>query len=279
MKVAFIGVVRTAKSALEALKECGADVSVFTADIDQLLKTSGMDRSYYCELDGLKEWTAEDIKKVNPELIFCVGWSKILPQEILDICPCIGIHDSYLPDRRGGAPLNWALIDGLDKIGITMFYMNDGIDSGDIIEQRMIRIHTTDDANTLLDKIAFSSGLMVDHYFNMVKYGIITRTPQDHSKATYTRRRKPEDGEINWKNTTLQIHNFVRALTKPFPGAYCLLGKQNLVAYKMIVWETRLSGINPAAIKLKVGELRRIGDMFIAGTGDGVIDILKWEYV
>jgi len=175
--------------------------------------------------------TIDFIRGLSPDLILVVSWSQIIPKEVLDCAPlgCIGIHYSLLPARRGGAPLNWALIDGLTGSGITLFYYDEGVDTGDIIGQREFSITGDDTVKTLLDKIVLLAPDLLAEYLPRIKDGTAPRTKQREEEATYTKRRRPEDSEIPWDKLSDEgLYNFIRALVPPYPSAFTYLGNRKL---------------------------------------------------
>ena len=173
----------------------------------------------------------ELVRSLQPELVCVVSWSMIIPAEMLEIPikGCVGFHYSMLPKRRGGAPLNWAIIDGLSETGITLFYLNEGIDSGDIVAQRPFDIGVQDTVKDLLDKIVILAPDLLAEHIDDLESGTATRIPQDESEATVTRRRRPEDGEIDWSKPDKEIFDFVRALAPPYPNAFTTCGARHLI--------------------------------------------------
>ena len=175
--------------------------------------------------------TIESIRALQPDLILVVSWSQIIPKEVLDCAPlgCVGIHYSLLPARRGGAPLNWALIDGLTESGITLYYYEEGIDTGGIIGQRALPITRDDTVKTLLDKIILLAPDLLAEYLPRIKDGTAPRLKQREEEATYTKRRRPEDSEIPWDKLSDEgLYNFIRALVPPYPSAFIYLGSRKL---------------------------------------------------
>lgn len=142
----------------------------------------------YC-LD--REW----IEDLRPDIIFCIGYSDIVPREILDIPPmgCIGYHPTLLPKNRGRHPIVWALVGKWDKTGSTFFFMDEGVDSGDIISQREIKISKGETSKTLYHKIILTAGMQMIDFMGKLKNGEVIRIPQDHSQATYLRARTEEE--------------------------------------------------------------------------------------
>lgn len=250
MNAVFVGVVSIGLYCLQALLESDLPVSgIFTADKQKMTELSGMHHSYFSDFSGIaSRWgiplykqddissplNVETIRGLNPDIIFCIGWPQLVGKAILSIPRqgCIGIHPTLLPQRRGGAPVNWSLIDGLTESGVTLFYFEPGVDSGDIIAQKKLSIAFEDTAETLLEKITSAAVDLVTENAPHLARGTAPRTPQDDGKATYTRRRTPRDGLIDWRKTTLGVYNWIRALTLPFPGAFTTWQQK-----KVIIWE------------------------------------------
>lgn len=171
----------------------------------------------------LTEFGIKEILEVmKPDVIFVVSWRYKIDKELHSIPPqgCIVFHDSLLPEYRGFAPMNWAIINGERKTGVTMFYIADEIDSGDIIAQNAVFIEPEDDARTLNDKLTDVYIRMLEFHLPLIRDGKAFGMKQDHQLATYTCKRKPSDGLIDWNKSALQIHNLIRGLTYPYPGAY-----------------------------------------------------------
>jgi methionyl-tRNA formyltransferase len=178
------------------------------------------------------------IEKYLPQLCLVVGWYWILKKEVLDLVPSgwLGIHASLLPAYRGGAPLVWAIINGEKFSGVSLFYFDEGMDSGDIVAQKQFSISATDSIKNVLDKATENSiNLISENYLTLLE-GKTKRYAQDHTQATYFPMRTPEDGRINWNWENKYIYNFIRAQTHPYPGAYCFLPNQK----KMNVWKAEI---------------------------------------
>tara|TARA_B110000444_G_scaffold90697_1_gene85694 strand:- start:35080 stop:35880 length:801 start_codon:yes stop_codon:yes gene_type:complete len=162
------------------------------------------------------------IKDFKPDLIIVISWSQIISKKILNIptCGVITSHYSKLPLRRGGAPLFWAIKDNLKYLGISIYYMEAGIDDGDIIKQTTIKINTDDDATKLMSKIYKRYPKFYSKTLMQVVKKKSKRVPQNHKFATYTKTRKPEDGLINFDQNFNEISRFIMALCPPYPCAY-----------------------------------------------------------
>jgi len=213
------------------------------------------------------------IKKINPDFILVVGWYYIIPKEILNYPKygCAGLHASLLPKYRGGAPINWAIINGEKKTGITFFYFGEGVDSGDIIGQRAFKITLKDNCRTVYEKAIKSGIYLLKKYIPLIERNKAPRIKQDESKATYFPQRKPEDGLINWGQSALKIYNFIRAQTYPYPGAYTFYKKN-----KIIIWEAKISNFKSKEKGNKPGQILRISKKgILTSTLDGKVIITK----
>lgn len=292
MKTLFIGVISISWHSLKALLECEANVvGIFTADKQGMLKKTGMHPDYFSKFNDLAlEYKVplyelshvnapldiEQIKRLEPDIIFCIGWPQIVRKEILQIplYGCIGMHPTLLPKRRGGAPINWCLIDGLNKSGVTLFYLEEGLDSGDIIAQKEFEITFEDNAKTILNKVTDITVELIKEYYPLLEQGKAPRIPQDDTKATYTKRRRPEDGIIDWSRTSLSNYNWIRALTLPFPGAFTLWEGR-----KVIIWESELLEGYRLRFNAKPGEILDTFDKrgVIVASGDSCILIKTVE--
>lgn len=180
----------------------------------------------------------EDIKNLKPDFILVIGWYHKIPLKIRSIpsLGCAGLHASLLPKYRGGAPLVWALINGEKKSGVTFFYFDEEIDSGDIIAQQEFEINDDDNINTLISKAELASINLLKTNLPLIALGEANRIKQNEAEATYFPQRRPEDGEINWDWDTVKIKNFIKAQTKPYPGAYTIINNK-----KVIIWDADIS--------------------------------------
>lgn len=178
--------------------------------------------------------TRREIEDLNPDLCICPGWSQIINQSVLDIPKkgFIGFHSGKLPAERGGAPVNWSIIDGAEEIWITLFFYDTGVDSGDIISQKPVKVERRDDVSTIFEKLSITACNMLSENRENLKKGREIGRSQDISQATYRPRRKPEDGIIDWSQDSEEIYDWVRAQTKPYPGAYTFYDQNKLKIWK-----------------------------------------------
>jgi UDP-4-amino-4-deoxy-L-arabinose formyltransferase/UDP-glucuronic acid dehydrogenase (UDP-4-keto-hexauronic acid decarboxylating) len=180
----------------------------------------------------------ERIRQMQPDVIFSFYYRDLVKKPILDIPEhgCINLHGSLLPKLRGRAPINWALIKGEKETGATLHYMTEQADAGDIIGQFVIPIENDDTALTLHQKLTQGVGPLLDEYLPLIKSGKVNATPQDNSLATTVGRRGPEDGLIDWQQSSNDIRNLIRAVTHPFPGAFTYQRQS-----KVFIWKARIS--------------------------------------
>ncbi len=177
------------------------------------------------------------MEELNPDVAFVAGWRYRIPKEqySIPVKGTIVFHDSLLPKYRGFAPMNWAIINGEKQTGVTMFYIAEEVDSGDIIQQGRVRIGILDNAEILEKKIIEGYAMMLGATLPLIESGKVKSKPQVHSKATYTCKRIPDDGLIDWKQSTVRIYNLIRGLSYPYPNAFSYIGGR-----KVCIRETRL---------------------------------------
>ena len=177
----------------------------------------------------------EHIRAESPDAIFSFYYRRLLAPEITSAPPrgAINLHGSLLPRYRGRAPLNWALIHGEPETGVTLHHMIESPDAGDVIAQRKVAILPEDTAPTLHRKLVAAGAELLRETLPAIERGSAARTPQDPALATYGRRRRPEDGRIDWGRPAEEIHNLVRALTRPWPGAFTFAAGRRL-----FIWES-----------------------------------------
>ncbi|HIQ90538.1 MAG TPA: methionyl-tRNA formyltransferase [Candidatus Coprosoma intestinipullorum] len=175
----------------------------------------------------------QDINVLEPDLIITCAYGQILPLEMLQIprLGCINVHASLLPKLRGGAPIHHAIMDGFSKTGVTIMYMDKGMDTGDIISQREIPISNDDTAETLHDKLSVLGRDLLLETLPSILNGTNSRTSQDEAEATYGFNITREDEHIDFSKTKRQIVNKVRGLNS-WPGAYCILDDKILKVWK-----------------------------------------------
>ena len=175
-------------------------------------------------------------------MVVLVAFGQILPKAIIDYPPlkCLNIHASLLPKYRGAAPLNWQIIRGETKTGVTIMLMDEGMDSGDIILQEETELGATETFGELHDRLAQLGATLLIKSIEQMTNGTAKKKPQDASDATFAPRLTKETGKINWQNNVADIVNLIRGLS-PSPTAYTSLDGQSL---KIFTAETRPGNIN-----------------------------------
>lgn len=212
----------------------------------------------------------EDIRRLKPDLIFSFYYRRLLCPATLDIprLGAINLHGSLLPKYRGRAPLNWVLIHGETLTGVTLHYMDALADHGDIIAQRSVPIAIEDTALTLLGKLVGAARILLAESYPLIAAGRAPRTPQDHAAATTFGRRRPADGWIDWSRSAWEIYNLIRAVTRPFPGAFTCLGDRRVFLWRARPPRARSTPAPPGTI-LGVGE----DGVLEVATRDGILEV------
>jgi methionyl-tRNA formyltransferase len=167
------------------------------------------------------EETLDQLKSWAPDLIVTAAFGQILPKKVLELPPmgCINVHASLLPKYRGGAPIHQAIIDGEQETGVTIMYMVQALDAGDMLTQVKEPIEETDDVASMFEKLSHSGAILLRETIPRLIHGEITPIPQDSDQVTFSPNIKREDEEIDWKKDGKAIFNHIRGLC-PFPGAF-----------------------------------------------------------
>ena len=195
------------------------------------------------------------------------GYSRIVKKKFLEIPKygCINLHASLLPDYRGAAPLNWALINGEKNIGLSIYFVDDGIDTGPIISQEIIRVSIKDNIMNVLKKTLKIYPKILLQVCDDIENRTVIAKPQDREDGSYFTKRFPKDGRIDWESMTdFQVYNLIRALTHPYPGAFFYY-KGN----KVFVWEAKLEKRNYYGVSGRVAT-RRKGDIVVIAKNRGL---------
>jgi methionyl-tRNA formyltransferase len=181
--------------------------------------------------------TLNAIRKVEPELIFVVGWSELVHDPFIALARegVFGMHPTLLPRHRGRAPIPWAILTGLARTGVTLFEIVDATaDSGALVGQVEVEIASDETAMTLFGRLAEAHVELMQRFVPQLVARSAPRIPQDPSRASSWPKRSPADGIIDWETRAPYLYDWVRAQTRPYPGAFTFLGDE-----KVIVWEAR----------------------------------------
>ncbi|CEK35644.1 methionyl-tRNA formyltransferase,Methionyl-tRNA formyltransferase,methionyl-tRNA formyltransferase,Folate-dependent phosphoribosylglycinamide formyltransferase PurN,methionyl-tRNA formyltransferase,Formyl transferase [[Clostridium] sordellii] len=190
----------------------------------------------------------EKLKEINPELIVVVAFGQILPKSILDIPKfgCVNVHASLLPKYRGAAPLNWVIINGEEKTGVTTMYMDVGLDTGDMILKSEIPLDDEITAGELHDKMMVQGAEVLKDTIDLISKGEAPREKQNDEETCYSPIMDKSLGNIDWSKSATDIHNLIRGVN-PWPSAYTTYYKQTMKIWKTKVLD-KLSEKTPGTI-------------------------------
>ena len=202
------------------------------------------------------ERAIDALREHEIDVLLVMGWPELLHEEALETpnVGCVGRHLSSLPERRGRAPVAWALIHGLDETAVTLFWLDEGVDSGPILEQVPVPIDPEDHAQDLFDKsTAATITALDDELLPRFYEGDFSAEPQNEAEATYTHPRRPDMGIIDWSNSARRIHDFVRAQSHPYPGAFTYHEMDKVSAWRSTVSHPTVTKAAPGTV-LETGE-------------------------
>ena len=219
-------------AALSTLLEMDADVALVVTHADSPGETvwfqSVRDRAaaagapVILPADANADEAVARMRAARPDFLFSFYFRQMLSPRVLGLAPrgALNLHGSLLPRYRGRSPVNWALLHGETETGVTLHYMDEKPDHGDIVGQRAVAIERADTALTLTRKLARAGSELLREVVPALFAGTAPRRPQDHTRSSYFGGRRPEDGEIDWAEPAERIRNLVRAVTDPWPGAF-----------------------------------------------------------
>ncbi len=209
------------------------------------------------------------IREMKPDVLFSFYYRQMISEEILNIVNnnAYNLHGSLLPKYRGRSPLNWAVLHGETKTGVTLHKMVKKADRGEIIDQQAFDILDEDNIKTLQPKMENAGIILLKRVLPEILKGTAKSHVQDESLASYFGGRKPQDGQIHWDKSAFEIHNLVRAVTDPFPGAFTYCNGK-----KIIIWESKMLTHSPK--ESMPGEVVALNPLTIAA-GKGSLIIQK----
>jgi methionyl-tRNA formyltransferase len=236
---------------------------------------------------------AERIISLNPDLIITAAFGQILPKEILEAPQhgCINVHASLLPELRGGAPIHYALIQGKKKTGITIMYMVEKLDAGDILTQVEVEITEEDNVGSLHNKLSVAGAALLSETLPKLLAGKLTPAPQNNDEATFAYNIKRDQEKIDWSKTGEEIYNHIRGLN-PWPVAFTTLDGQTLKLWRTEKVKGVMSEVpgtiikndpdgiivstgNETAIKIKelqpAGKTKMASEEFYRGAGSKIV--------
>jgi methionyl-tRNA formyltransferase len=219
------------------------------------------------------EWL-ERIAALQPDLILSVYYRNMISEKILGLARlgAFNLHGSLLPKYRGRAPINWAVLHGEPRIGMTLHRMVKKADAGAVVDQEGVAIGPRDTAEQAFRKVLPCARAVLARQIDALLAGTARETPQDEAQATYFGGRKPEDGRINWTQTAGQIFNLIRAVTDPYPGAFT-----EVEGIRLMVWWAEDAPPATPGQTGRAGEVLSLTPLVVA-TGDGALALTRTEW-
>ena len=285
MRILFVGCVFFSARALEKLFSLKGDIvgvvtketSSFNADFVDLApiaRSAGVPSLSTPNINtgGCVEWCLDK----RPDIVFCFGWSQLIKKDFLAVAPMgvVGFHPTALPKNRGRHPLIWTLVLGLTETASTFFFMDEGMDSGDILSQEKIVLDPSEDAASLYGKVTDTALGQIEKFLPELVLGMYQRHVQDRSLATTWRKRGLEDGKIDWRMSCHSIDRLIRGLTRPYAGAHFILEGNEIK-----VWKGRPCQ-KPETRHLEPGRVLETdleANRLVVKCGEGALELLEHE--
>lgn len=214
------------------------------------------------------------IKKLAPDYLFSFYYRHMIPAELLECAKiaALNMHGSLLPKYRGRAPVNWAILHGEAETGATLHIMEVKPDAGDIVGQAVVSIGPNETATEVFGKVSQAAVTVMNQVLPELVQGHIPRKPNNLGQGSYFGGRKPADGQILWHQTAQQVHNLVRAVAPPYPGAFT-----DWQGQRMIVARTSLEGPFPEQLDLQASGIQVVDNQVFGICGDQrAVAILDW---
>jgi methionyl-tRNA formyltransferase len=282
-RIAVFAYSDTGHACLKALLDRGADVCLVVTHTDDpgeakwfpsvgdLARSRGIEPVIF--EDARRPAAIERVESAAPELIFSIYYRGMLPKALLEV-PRLGaynMHGSLLPRYRGRAPVNWAVLNGETQTGATLHVMTQRADAGDIVDQEAVLIGPDDAAIDVQRRVTGAAVRILERRLPDLERGTAGRLPQDESQATTFPRRRPEDGRIDWTKSSKQVHDLVRAVTHPYPGA-----STDVFGGTTWLWKTQLPSLGahdnfPGQVRSEAGRL------FVACGDDRYVEVLALQ--
>ena len=258
MNVLYIGSVFFSKIILEKLVQLNAEIvgviskkeSDFNSDFYDIIPIAKKNKIPFLYSEDINDKkTITWINKVGPDIIYCFGWSSLLKNKILKIpkMGVVGFHPTLLPKNRGRHPLIWAKVLGLKESGTSFFFMNEGADSGPILNQKRFKIYFDDTIKDLYDKMIFNALIQIEELNKELKSGTQKVIEQKHLSNSW-RKRSRSDGLIDFRMSNITICNLVRGLSKPYIGASCYFHGKEIKVWRIKIGNSTNCHIEPGKI-------------------------------
>ena len=293
MRIVFMGTPDFSVPVLECLAESEHEVVLAVSQPDkpkgrgkELLQTPVKKKAqeYHIPVlqpEKVKAWqVVEELRKIQPDCIVVVAFGQILSKEILDLPKygCVNIHASLLPEYRGAAPIQWAVIDGLKETGITIQQMDIGVDTGDVLDKLTVPIASDETGGSLFEKLSKLGGPLLLETLKKIEEGTVLPVKQDDSKATYAKMLDRSMGNIDFSKSAEEIERLIRGLN-PWPSAYTFYqGKMLKIWRAQVIEENALWIENTSSTEntSQMGEIVKIDkEAIYIQTGKGILKLLE----
>ncbi|MCR4989287.1 MAG: methionyl-tRNA formyltransferase [Lachnospiraceae bacterium] len=283
MKIIFMGTPDFAVCSLEALIKAGHEVTCVVTQPDRQRGRGGAVSSSPVKQCALKyginvltpekirtEESVKSLKEYEADIFVVCAFGQILSEEILNMPKygCVNIHASLLPHLRGAAPIQWSILNGDEETGVTIQQMAKGLDTGDILYEKKIKISPDETGDSLFDRLMELGASMITELLPLIEEGRINPVKQDESKATYASKITKEMGHINWNDDSEKIERYVRGLNS-WPSAYTYIDNRMLKIWKASVYDVFDKNTEPGTV-YDTGK-----DYFAVKTGNGALKILE----
>jgi len=252
MKFGFVTCVQLGKSCIDAIYQVGGklDLIITLTDSQATEKSGRVYLDEFCEKNNVPLLKSthinnsdciEAIREYELDWLFIIGWSQIANSEVLAAPKkgVLGIHPTLLPIGRGRAAIPWAILKGLDQTGVTLFKLDEGVDTGEIVDQLVIPLSNEMTASTLYELVNKAHINLIEKVFPLLQKNEVNLTIQNNSLATEWPGRGPSDGEINLNGSVRDAERLIRAVTKPYPGAFLIEGDK-----KYVIWSAKILEAN-----------------------------------
>jgi methionyl-tRNA formyltransferase len=255
---------------LKVLLAGGVDVALVVTHQDSATENIWFESVIsVCESEGIPYITPEDakgnelldaVRAAKPDLMFSFYYRHMLPAEILDVAPAFNMHGSLLPQFRGRAPVNWAVLHGALETGATLHEMTVKPDAGDIYAQTAVPILPDDTAHAVFGKVEVAAEITLWKVLPALLAGTAKRIPNELAKGGYFGGRKPEDGRIDWSKPAQEVYNLHRAVAPPYPGAFTDIGGHRYVIERARLCRRSLPSLPPGLAVVDNGVFGVCGD-------------------
>ena len=277
MKIVFLGTPDFAVDSLQAVYDAGHEILAVVTQPDKErnrrevtfspVKQRALDLGLnVLQFQKIRDEGEEILRRLAPDVMVTCAYGQIISQSILDIPKhgVINVHASLLPLFRGSSPIQWAILTGQERTGVSIMRTALQVDSGDVLLQKSVSIGDNETAGELFDRLAKLGAEALVEGLQLIESGRAVFTPQDHSKATHYPMLSKEDGKIDWNCSAKEIVCNIRGMN-PWPSGYCCLGGK---IFK--IWSAKI-----AEDELGIGEIRIVNKTMKIGCRDGAIEALE----